>query len=146
MELVIGITAKWDKGAVDDRPNILSAMNEKNRVDVEDKFYGNRQSVLEFFKTIKDENNPTFQFEWNPPDKYKSTFLNLKGERKKFEISFRVFIKENGTPRWTTTATADGAKVTNVVGNGRGNATQKVDIKCDKFDYKPGEDMNINVP
>lgn len=147
MELFIGISARWENGTVEGRPKILSVMNEKtSQIDSEEKFYGNRESVLEVFKSIKAEKDPTFQFVWTPPDNYKSTFLNLKN-KKLSEFTFTVFIKDSGTVRWTTTATAEGAEVKNVMPSSRGQTkTEKVYIKCKKFDFNPGKDMNVNVP
>lgn len=122
-----------NKEYIEGRASITAITQSSNKVSSKD--YRNRTQLTELFKAI--EKNLSFQIEWQPEEKYKSTFNNLKKKKDKLKLILYFFERKDsptGNIEWSTVATATGIKISNATGTGRQrDAVQKVDIKCDSF-------------
>ncbi len=94
------------------------------------------QNVKLVLGEIKDDGKHAFTIEWQPPDKYKSLFPNLKKNKKvKFNVFLSFLLRDSdGKNIFTASGSCYGAKVKDAVGGGSGNAAkQTVKLECDTF-------------
>ena len=116
----------------------ISKISQFNKVESGEgtPFEENVKSVL---KEIEDDGKHAFTIEWQPPEKYKSLFPNLKKNKK---VKLNVFISfllqdGNGKNMFVASGACSGAKVIDSVPGGSRNAIkQTVKLECDTFKPK----------
>ena len=95
-----------------------------------------RDNVKLVLTEIKEHGKHAFTIEWQPPDKYKSLFPNLKKNKKvKFNVFLSFLLRDSdGKNLFSASGACYGAKVKDAVGGGSGNAAkQTVKLECDTF-------------
>lgn len=98
-----------------------------------------QENVKLVLKEIEDDGKHAFTIEWQPPDKYKSLFPNLKKNKK---VKLNVFISfrlQDGNDKnlFLANVACSGAKVIDSVPGGSRNAVkQTVKFECKTFEPK----------
>lgn len=95
-----------------------------------------QENVKLVLKEIKEDGKHAFTIEWQPPDKYKSLFPNLKKNKKaKFNVFLSFLLRDSdGKNLFAASGACHGAKVKDAVGGGARNAAkQTVKLECDTF-------------
>jgi hypothetical protein len=135
MTVEMSLSSDDDKISINPRAAI-SKISKENRVENGEgtPFSENVKLVL---KEIKDDGKHAFTIEWQPPDKYKSLFPNLKKNRKaKFNVFINFLLRDSdGKNLFLASGACRGAAVKDAVGGGARNAVkQTVKFECDTFE------------
>ncbi len=124
-----------DKIIINPREAISKITSKINRVENgEGTAY--QENIKLVLQEIKDDGKHAFTIEWQPPDKYKSLFTNLKKNKKvKFNVFISFLLRDgDGKNLFTASGACLGAKVNDAVGGGARNAVkQTVKLECDTF-------------
>ena len=136
MTVEISLGSDDDKIIINPREAISQIDSKINRVENgEGTPYS--ENVKLVLKEIKDDGKHAFTIEWQPPDKYKSLFPNLKKNKKvKFNVFISFLLRDgDGKNLFLASGACRGASVKDAVGIGSRNAVkQKVKLECDTFE------------